>query len=151
MTKLQEKIEAAQAKLATAAVTAEADAIKDTLLANEADKEAGADLNAEEGAGLDTEFAAEAATTIIVPTNEPFVQTEKSIHLGNRGKGNPLEGLPMYEPKAGSYKNVRLHSVVLKDGKVVKPNEYGYYESPEGELKDLLAYYAKKGLAELVE
>lgn len=55
-----------------------------------------------------------------------------------------------YEVPVGSFRNIRLHSVVLKDGTKVKPNVFGYYENPEGELKELLKYYESKGLAEEV-
>ena len=56
-----------------------------------------------------------------------------------------------YEPPAGSYEKGRIHRVVLGDGTVVKPNVFGVYENPEGEVLEMLKYYALKGLVSLVE
>lgn len=56
-----------------------------------------------------------------------------------------------YEPPVGSYEKGRIHRVVLGDGTVVKPNVFGVYENPEGEVLELLKYYAVKGLVSLVE
>lgn len=56
-----------------------------------------------------------------------------------------------YEPPEGAYENLRLHSVVTANGVAYKPNIYGFYEpSDNEEVKELLAYYALKGLVRLV-
>ena len=55
-----------------------------------------------------------------------------------------------YTAPEGSFKNNRLHQVVLKNGEVIKPNKYGYYEGAEGEALQLLEYYANTGLVSKV-
>jgi len=57
-----------------------------------------------------------------------------------------------YEPKAGDYKNIRLHSLTMSHGKRYYPNRFGYYEV-EGlpaEAIDQLEYFAAAGKAEKV-
>lgn len=51
-----------------------------------------------------------------------------------------------YTAPEGSFKNNRLHQVVLKNGEVVKPNKFGYYEEAEGEVLTALEFYAGLGL-----
>lgn len=158
MSKLEEKIQEAKLKLANAetkedSLETETEVIplEKTETEVSAPEEDTSVQNPAEGfpeEPAQTEFAKDKPYGEPLASN-PFA-TEKSIHLGSRGGNNPLEGLPMYEPPKGSYKNLRLHSVVLAKGKRVVPNDYGYYESPERELKELLEFYAKKGLVQKV-
>ena len=43
------------------------------------------------------------------------------------------------------YKGQFLHQVVLPNGQIVKPNEFGYFTPSTPELKEMLEYYCKTG------
>lgn len=83
-------------------------------------------------------------------TEEPVVTDEFPAELTEQIVKTALAEAASYEPSEGSFENIRLHSVITSNGTKVTPNAFGYYEKPEGEVKDILEYFATKGLVRVV-
>lgn len=62
-----------------------------------------------------------------------------------------LELLPPYDPPKGAYKSLRIHQLILPDGTVEKPNDYGYYVDSSEEAKKMLNYFNQQGKVEKVK
>lgn len=75
------------------------------------------------------------------------------VHIASDKAIERMTNLPTiepYQPEVGDYLAIRLNSLVKANGARIIPNIHGYYSGFDAETKELLEYYAGKGLVEIV-
>lgn len=75
------------------------------------------------------------------------------VHIASDKAIERMTNLPTiepYQPEAGDYLAIRLNSLIKANGARIIPNIHGYYSGFDEETKELLEYYAGKGLVEIV-